>query len=75
MNWYVYTGNDPVNHVDLWGLATEDGQKPADGYNVFSTVDGTYKGSQWDDPNNHNSDLVITAPHWMKKAIGIMMGI
>ena len=24
MNWYVYTGNDPVNYVDLWGLATED---------------------------------------------------
>ena len=20
MNWYVYTGNDPVNYVDLWGL-------------------------------------------------------
>ena len=57
MNWYVYTGNDPVNYVDLWGLAAEDGQKPADGYNVFSTVDGTYKGSQWDDPNNHNFGL------------------
>lgn len=20
-NWYAYTGNDPVNYVDLWGLA------------------------------------------------------
>ncbi len=25
MNWYVYTENDPVNHIDPWGLATEDG--------------------------------------------------
>ena len=25
MNWYVYTANDPVNHIDPWGLATEDG--------------------------------------------------
>ena len=24
MNWYVYTANDPVNHIDPWGLATED---------------------------------------------------
>ena len=24
MNWYVYTRNDPVNHIDPWGLATED---------------------------------------------------
>ena len=24
MNWYVYTGNGPVNYVDFWGLATED---------------------------------------------------
>ncbi len=24
MNWYVYTENDPVNHIDPWGLATED---------------------------------------------------
>ncbi len=28
MNWYVYTGNDPVNHIDPWGLATEDGGIP-----------------------------------------------
>ncbi len=27
MNWYVYTGNDPVNYVDLWGLVTEDATK------------------------------------------------
>ena len=25
MNWYVYTGNDPVNYVDPWGLSAEDG--------------------------------------------------
>ena len=24
MNWYVYTANDPVNHIDPWGLAAED---------------------------------------------------
>ena len=89
MNWYVYTRNDPVNHIDPWGLATEDGgstkyvdfwrlkaqrdgdsteytdswmrdsvggndvgkdQKAMDGYNVFSTVDGIYKGSKWNNP-------------------------
>ena len=24
-NWYVYTANDPVNFIDPWGLAAEDG--------------------------------------------------
>ena len=26
-NWYVYTANDPVNFIDPWGLAAEDGNR------------------------------------------------
>ena len=49
-NWYVYVGNDPVNYIDAWGLEAEDGDVssyPVDGYNVFATVAGTYKGGKW----------------------------
>ena len=40
MNWYVYTGNDPVNYIDAWGLATEDGAAPDGSEELYGTSGG-----------------------------------
>jgi RHS repeat-associated protein len=29
-NWYAYVNSDPVNWVDLWGLAADDGRGNSD---------------------------------------------
>ena len=40
-NWYVYTTNDPVNFIDPWGLAAEDGSARGTIYNDY--VEGLQK--------------------------------
>ena len=70
MNWYVYTANDPVNHIDPWGLATED-VGDSDEKNIFRRkIDAlsdwrTAKNDEETLPQVYDEEVGTTVPGFM----------
>ena len=52
-NWFSYVNNDPVNYVDLWGLAASDKIALVNGLNIIvSKTEGTLSAIYYSDVEN-----------------------